>query len=53
MNLFETILRDMILAGQIIGPIFIHSSQGVAILNASEQGLSAIVAAHQQQQAKK
>lgn len=50
MNIFEKILRDAIIAGEIIVPIFIHSQQGVAILNASEEGLTAIVNAHQQAQ---
>ena len=47
MNIFETILRDLLLAGQIVGPIFIKSQHGTAILNGSEEGLAAILQAHQ------
>jgi hypothetical protein len=50
MNLFEQILRDVLLAGQVAGPIFIHSPHGVAILNGTQDGLAAILQAHQQAQ---
>ena len=53
MNFFETFLRDLIIGGSIVAPIFIHSAQGVAILNASETGLAAILQAHAQTQATK
>ena len=51
MNLFETKLRDLLIAGSITGPVFIHSAHGVAILNATETGLAAILQAHSQAQA--
>ena len=47
MNFFETFLRDLLLAGAYVGPIFIKSTRGVAILNASEEGVAAILQAHQ------
>lgn len=47
MNFFEKFLRDLLIAGEFVGPIFIKSQHGVAILNASEEGLAAILAAHQ------
>lgn len=50
MSKFETFLKDLILAGSVVAPIFIHSNQGVAILNASEEGLAAILTAHAQNQ---
>ena len=50
MSVFEQILVDLILGGKILGPVFIHSNQGTAILNASAEGLNAILAAHQQAQ---
>lgn len=53
LNFFETFLRDLILAGTAIGPVFIHSQHGIAILNASEEGLAAILQAHAQAQAAK
>jgi hypothetical protein len=49
MSIFETILQDLIVAGSIIGPIFIHSAHGVAILNASEEAVTAIVQANNTQ----
>lgn len=53
MNVFETILKDLVIAGKIVGPIFIHSAHGTAILNASEEGLQAIVGAYTQAQTQK
>jgi len=50
LSLFEKIVRDLIEAGEMVVPIFIHSPRGVAILNASEEGMSAIIGAHQIQQ---
>lgn len=51
MSIFEQILVDVLVAGRIIAPIFIHSPKGVAILNASEDGVAAILQAHAQAQA--
>lgn len=48
MNLFETIVRDLVIAGSYVGPIFIHSPHGVAILNGTEEGIAAILQAHEQ-----
>lgn len=51
MNLFERILRDILLAGTYTLPVFIHSQHGIAILNASQEGLIAILQASAPQQA--
>lgn len=51
MSIFEEILVAALTAGKVIGPVFIHSAHGTAILNASEDGLAAILEAHQQAQA--
>lgn len=51
MHIFETILRDALLAGRVVAPVFIHSPRGIAILNATEDGLLAILEAHQQSEA--
>lgn len=51
MGIFEKILHGLILAGEIAGPIFIHSTRGVAILNASEEFLNALPSALASQQA--
>lgn len=52
-NSFESImskvLTDLFIAGKILGPVFVHSQHGVAILNASEETLGAVVQATQQQ----
>jgi hypothetical protein len=48
MHFFETLLRDLMIGGAYIAPIFIHSKNGIAILNASEAGAAAILEAHQQ-----
>ena len=45
MNIFEKLLHGLILAGEIAGPIFIHSTRGVAILNASEEFISELPSA--------
>lgn len=50
MSIFEEILVGLLTAGKIVGPVFVHSDHGTAILNATEEGLAAIVQAHQQAQ---
>lgn len=50
MHIFEQVLVDLLIGGKIVGPIFIHSAKGTAILNATEEGLAAILQAHQQAQ---
>jgi hypothetical protein len=47
MSLFEEILTGLVIGGKIVGPVFIHSDHGTAILNASEEALGAILQAHQ------
>ena len=42
-NTFEKILLDVLKGGEIAAPIFIHSPGGIAILNASEEGLAALL----------
>lgn len=44
MNTFEKILLDILKGGEIAAPIFIHSPGGIALLNASEEGLAALLA---------
>lgn len=43
MNFFEKLLIGLLKAGTVVGPIFVHSQHGVAILNASEEGLAAVL----------
>ena len=49
MNKFETVLLDilkgLLVGGQVAGPIFVHSAQGFAVPNASEEVVSAILQA--------
>lgn len=47
-NFFDQFLQYMLVSGQILGPIFIHSQHGVAILNSSEETTAAILQMHQQ-----
>lgn len=46
MSKFETVLLDILkvalAGGEILGPVFVHSAQGIAILNASEELVSAV-----------
>lgn len=50
MSKFELFLIALLKTGQTIGPIFIHSQHGTAILNASEEGVAAILQAHSEAQ---
>ena len=51
MSKFESIMSkifsDLLIAGEILGPVFIHSAHGTAILNASEETVAALVQANQ------
>lgn len=42
MSLFEKILQDMLLAGEIAVPIFVHSEHGLLIANASEEFVASL-----------
>lgn len=46
LSIFESALNDLFIAGQFILPIVVKSPQGMAILNVSEQALSAILTSH-------
>lgn len=46
-SFFDGLLQHLLISGQIFGPIFIHSTHGVAILNASEETMASVLELHQ------
>ncbi|MGH7239548.1 MAG: hypothetical protein ACREHG_05725, partial [Candidatus Saccharimonadales bacterium] len=41
-EMFAKILESILVAGEVLGPVLIHSKEGVAVLNASEEIVATI-----------